>query len=129
MDNDPLFSSGQVIITYKAYITGTLCLMDCLPFLERHLIGDWGDINDLAKAQNDKALSRGQGVLSLYKLPINYLNGKPVHFKIVTTPQRHITAVMVDSEDVSHLIADTTPKPNQGIPPCPQRPLAQPTPK
>ena len=106
MDDKPLFEAGQVIITHKAHFVSLMMQPDyddCLSlFLNQHLCGDWGDVNELTKRQNDKALQTGQGLLSLYQIQIQYLTGKPAYFKIVTIPDRRLTVIMMDNEH-SHI--------------------------
>jgi hypothetical protein len=39
-----------------------------LPFVDRHVIADWGDIDDEDSALNDDALENGSRLLSAYTL-------------------------------------------------------------
>jgi len=38
-------------------------------YVNRHLAGDWGDLDEEAKAANDRALQVGERILSAYNLP------------------------------------------------------------
>ncbi len=44
-----LFSSGDILATPGALGLG----VDLMPYLFRHLSGDWGDVDEFAKQQND----------------------------------------------------------------------------
>lgn len=60
-----LFSPGCLCITpgiSEMIIEGA----DIPPFLNRHLCGDWGDICDEAKDVNNRAVSSGGTILSVY---------------------------------------------------------------
>ncbi|OQB74708.1 MAG: hypothetical protein BWX92_02935 [Deltaproteobacteria bacterium ADurb.Bin135] len=68
MDNT-LFDLGQIIITDKADLVLQRHRMNGLELLDRHTVGDWGDISEADKQANDKALRNGGPLLSAYFLP------------------------------------------------------------
>jgi hypothetical protein len=39
-----------------------------LPFIQRHLTGDWGELDDHDKKVNNRAVKDGSRILSCYKL-------------------------------------------------------------
>ena len=61
-----IFTSGQVVAT-----TGALALaesgINLGSFLARHLLGDWGDLCDEDKQENELSVSQGYRVFSSYK--------------------------------------------------------------
>jgi len=60
-----LFKHGQIVAT-----PGTLSLQEqgiqLLTYLHRHLSGDWGDLDDEDKAENDFSIEHGFRILSSY---------------------------------------------------------------
>jgi hypothetical protein len=63
-----LFNPGQIVAT-----PGALSLaeqgIDLLAYLQRHLIGDWGDLCAEDKAENNFSLEHGFRLLSAYDTP------------------------------------------------------------
>jgi hypothetical protein len=64
-----LFSSGEILATPGALGLG----VDLLPYLFRHLTGDWGDVDEFDKQQNDLAVKDGSRILSAYQTPAGKL--------------------------------------------------------
>ena len=64
-----LFSSGEILATPGALGLG----VDLMPYLFRHLTGDWGDVDEFDKQQNDLAVKDGSRVLSAYQTPVGKL--------------------------------------------------------
>jgi len=64
----PLFPLGRVVATPGAL--GTLEAADESPadLLNRHVRGDWGDLDDEDKAANEAALRDGSRIFSAYVL-------------------------------------------------------------
>ncbi len=58
-----LFPPGQVVATQGALGLG----INLLPYLVRHLTGDWGDLGDFDRQQNDLALREGDRIFSAYE--------------------------------------------------------------
>ena len=50
--------------------------------LERHHIGDWGEVCDADWQQNDRSAINGDRMLSSYSLPVN--ENESEHFWIIT---------------------------------------------
>lgn len=68
MDNK-LFDLGRIIITDKATLVLKKHKMNGLELLDRHTVGDWGDISEGDKQANNEALKTGEQLLSAYFLP------------------------------------------------------------
>ncbi|HTC49944.1 MAG TPA: hypothetical protein VK722_21655 [Candidatus Aquilonibacter sp.] len=88
----PLFSLGQVVTT-----PGVLALleangMDPLAFLIRHVCGDWGDLDEDDRKENELSVREGFRILSSYNLP----NGK--RFWIITEADRSATTFLLPDE-------------------------------
>ncbi len=64
-----LFSSGDIFATPGAVGLG----VDLMPYLFRHLTGDWGDVDEFDKQQNDLAVKEGSRILSAYQTPAGKL--------------------------------------------------------
>ena len=58
------FSLGQVVITPTAL--EKLKSDDILNALNRHILGDWGELDDEDRQTNDEALQSGSRLLSAY---------------------------------------------------------------
>ena len=67
----PLFPLGQVLITPGALDMLEALKLAPLPFVLRHVAGDWGDLCDEDKQANAAALTYGSRVLSAYDIPPN----------------------------------------------------------
>jgi hypothetical protein len=90
--NKPLFALGQVLAT-----PGVLAAMreandEPTLYLMRHQSGDWGDLGEEDRAENDFSLNRGLRLLSAYHL----LDGTKVW--IISEADRSATTVLLPSE-------------------------------
>lgn len=65
----PLFSLGQTLITPGALEELQKASTSGLELLARHLSGDWGDLPEEDKQQNELALKKGFRIVSAYNLP------------------------------------------------------------
>lgn len=91
MSGQPLFSLGQCVITpgIEALITDNQEVL--IPYLSRHQCGDWGDMCDEDKAENQKALKQGFRLMSSYEL-----SGEKIW--IITEADRSVTTVLLPDE-------------------------------
>lgn len=60
--------------------------------LQRHVTGDWGDLDDDDKQANDEALVNGERLLSAY----HTANG--IKFWIITESDRSVTTVLLPED-------------------------------
>ena len=85
-----LFKHGQIVAT-----PGALSLeeqgVNLLTYLHRHLSGDWGDLDDEDKAENDFSIEHGFRILSAYNTPSGRL-------WIITEADRSVTTFLLPSE-------------------------------
>jgi len=82
----PLFPSGRMVAT-----PGALALLDetnksPLEFLSRHLRGDWGDLDQEDKTENELALKFGFRLLSSYQVT------ETEKLWVITEADRSVTA-------------------------------------
>jgi hypothetical protein len=71
---------------------GTLSRADIEEALRRHLAGDWGDLSDADRAENDAALEYGDRLLSAYQAT----DGQK--FWVLTEADRSVTTVLLPDE-------------------------------
>ena len=85
-----LFATGQIVAT-----PGALELaeqgVDLLAYLLRHLNGDWGDLCEEDKAENEVSVKNGYRILSSYPTP----QGK---LWIITEADRSATTFLLPEE-------------------------------
>ena len=84
------FPSGQIVITPTAL--NTLSQTDVQTALVRHLRGDWGDVDEHDRKENDVSLQRGFRLLSVY----HAANG--TKFWIITEADRSATTILLPSD-------------------------------
>lgn len=65
----PLFPLGRILSTPGALAACEEAHVDPRTYLHRHVVGDWGDLEDEDKAANDVALTIVARILSAYTLP------------------------------------------------------------
>lgn len=81
---EPLFSIGRLVAT-PAVLNWPIELM---PYLHRHMTGDWGDVGNDDKIANDSALTEYEGRLfSAYDTPCGRL-------WIITEWDRTVTTIL-----------------------------------
>jgi len=85
-----LFPTGQIVAT-----PGALSLaeqgLDLLKCLQRHLTGDWGDLCEEDKAENEFSLQNGFRLLSSYPTRFGKL-------WIITEADRSVTTFLLPEE-------------------------------
>jgi hypothetical protein len=86
----PRFALGRLVITQGAVLA--LKREDVKTALARHLAGDWGDVDDHDKAENDLSLVQGFRLLSAYKTQAG------VRFWVITESDRSVTTILLPEE-------------------------------
>lgn len=66
--------------------------LDPMPYLQRHIRGDWGDVTDDKWQENNAALTSGEPLNSLYIVT------RELTIRIFTEADRSATQVMLPSE-------------------------------
>jgi hypothetical protein len=85
-----LFKHGQIVATAGALILAENGV-NLLKYLERHLSGDWGDLDDEDKAENDFSVKNGFRILSAYNTPSGRL-------WVITEADRSVTTFLLPEE-------------------------------
>jgi hypothetical protein len=86
-----LFALGQIVMT-----PGALQLMEDIKaapvhYIRRHVTGDWGDLDESDKKENDLSVKAGFRILSAYNTPCGKL-------WIITESDRSVTTLLLPDE-------------------------------
>jgi len=84
------FPLGRCVITSNA--KATLHPADIQPALARHHSGDWGDLDEHDRRENEKSLGHGLRLLSSYK------DRNGVKFWIITEADRSATTILLPED-------------------------------
>ena len=60
------FALGQIVATHGAIDLMKMSNIDGLALLQRHITGDWGDLNEGDKKENNLSVQKGYRILSVY---------------------------------------------------------------
>jgi len=88
----PKFSFGQLVATPGALRAFENAGESSLPYLQRHLTGDWGEVDEHDRAENEYSLQHGFRLLSAYRLS----SGERIW--IITEANRSATTFLLPSE-------------------------------
>ena len=88
----PKFSLGQTVATPGALKALMAAGQTPLELLQRHIAGDWGDLPEEDKAENELSLKAGFRILSAYKL----MTGVKVW--VITEADRSATTILLPDE-------------------------------
>ncbi len=88
----PLFSLGQVVSTPGALVAMKQAGQDPAELLVRHVSGDWGDLCEEDKQENDLSVREGFRILSAYTLSTK------VKVWIITEADRSATTFLLPEE-------------------------------
>jgi hypothetical protein len=86
------FSSGSIVATPGALEAFRASGEDPLPFLQRHLAGDWGELDEHDVRENELSLEHGWRILSCYRL------SDGIRIWIITEADRSVTTVLLPEE-------------------------------
>lgn len=86
------FSPGQIMATPGALEAFTASGESPLTFLERHLNGDWGELDEHDTRENELSLHHGWRILSCYRLSTG------VKFWVITEGDRSATTFLLPEE-------------------------------
>lgn len=88
----PMFSLGQVVATPGALAALEKAGQGPLDFLSRHVHGDWGDLCDEDRRENQLSLERGFRLLSSYRTLAD------VKLYVITEADRSVTTILLPAE-------------------------------
>jgi hypothetical protein len=86
------FSPGSVVATPGALEALRASGDDPLAYLVRHIAGDWGELDEHDRRENELSLEHGWRILSTYRLS----NGGRIW--IITEADRSVTTVLLPEE-------------------------------
>ncbi len=97
------FFPGEAVVTCGVDALVQQGQLNPMPYLHRHLNGDWGDLDDYDKRQNDAALESGEDRLfSSYQVTPGLLSFLPVapglHFGLSPNGIAASTTLLLPSE-------------------------------
>jgi len=85
-----LFRLGRIVATPNAL--GELSQQDMLSAIKRHQAGDWGELDEHDRQANDRALTDGTRLFSVYRS----VNG--MRFWVITEADRSATTVLLPED-------------------------------
>ena len=88
----PLFALGQLVATPGALAALEASGESLLTCLERHLAGDWGDVDADDAQENELSLKHGWRLLSAYRLE----SGTQIW--VITEADRSSTCILLPAE-------------------------------
>lgn len=89
---EPLFPLGHIVATPGALKTMEEVGQDALDLLNRHVTGDWGDLGEEDKQENQLSVKEGFRILSAYTLE----SGDRIW--IITEADRSVSTFLLPSE-------------------------------
>ncbi len=88
----PLFPLGQIVATPGALAALETAGQDGREFLRRHVCGDWGDLSEEDRKENDFSVTRSLRILSVYQLTTSE------RLWVITEADRSSTTLLLPSE-------------------------------
>jgi hypothetical protein len=89
----PLFSLGRLVATPGALAALGKAGQTPLEFLARHVRGDWGELSDEDRKENQFSLERGFRLLSSYRI-----NAGDTKLWVITEADRSATTILLPEE-------------------------------
>jgi len=86
------FPLGQVVATPGALAALEGSGQTALEFITRHASGDWGELDEHDRRENERSLKEGCRILSAYRLSSN------VKIWIITEADRSSTTILLPDE-------------------------------
>jgi hypothetical protein len=86
------FSPGRVVATPGVLEAFTASGQSPLEFLQRHLNGDWGEVDENDVRENELSLQRGWRILSCYRLSTS------AKIWVITEADRSVTTFLLPDE-------------------------------
>lgn len=88
----PRFELGQTVITPGALQAFASTGENPHHFVNRHHLGDWGELDDHDRKENEDAVEHGYRILSAYHLEDG------TKFWIITEADRSVTTILLPEE-------------------------------
>jgi len=90
--SQPRFRAGQLVMTAGVNDLVQRGALNPVPYLRRHLDGDWGDLCDEDRRSNDAALKNGDRLFSSYRITPD------LKLWIITEWDRSVTTLLLPDE-------------------------------
>jgi hypothetical protein len=87
-----LFSLGQLVATPGALAALSDAEQSPSAFLRRHQTGDWGELCDEDKRENELSLKHGFRILSAYRTT------RDIRLWVITEADRSVTTILLPEE-------------------------------
>jgi hypothetical protein len=87
-----LFELGRLVATPGALAALEQAGQTPREFLRRHQTGDWGELNDADKRENELSLKQGYRILSAYR------TASDVRLWVITEADRSATTILLPEE-------------------------------
>jgi hypothetical protein len=91
-ERKPLFPLGQIVGTPGAIEALNQAGQDPLDLLTRHVVGDWGELDEEDRAENDFSVKNNLRILSAYTL------ASGVKVWVISEADRSATTILLPSE-------------------------------
>ena len=88
----PLFALGQIVGTPGAIEAMGQAEQDPTELLTRHVTGDWGQLEEEDKQENERSVAQGFRILSAYTLDTG------VKLWVITEADRSATTILLPSD-------------------------------
>lgn len=88
----PLFALGTLKLSEKVYWLASKSLIDPLPYVQRHVRGDWGEIDDPERQAKNAALKQGAPMTSLFQITPS------LQMLVITDKDQRTTVVKLPEE-------------------------------
>ncbi|SDS17258.1 hypothetical protein SAMN05216198_1352 [Halopseudomonas litoralis] len=90
----PLFTMGSLQLSEKVRWLASKGLIEPLPYVLRHVRGDWGDVEETARQANDDALEQGAPMTSCFSITPRLI------LMVITSDDHSKTLVQLIDEQV-----------------------------
>ena len=94
--SDAEFSLGELIITPAA--AEAVKLEDAIECLIRHQLGDWGELCEEDKLENENALKKSRRIFSAYHPGDRRKEGEKVRIYVITEWSREATTLLLPGD-------------------------------
>lgn len=97
-DVGPKFKLGQIVATPGALAALQEAGQSAIPFLQRHVSGDWGEICDEDKKLNDEAVSHEGDEDRMGRVLSCYRTAKNERIWLISEHDRSVTTLLLPEE-------------------------------
>lgn len=92
----PLFALGTLKLSEKVHWLASKGLIDPLPYVQRHVRGDWGEVSEAERQLNDVALEQATRITSRFKITPR------LFLLVLTSDDQRITVVQLPEEEAGN---------------------------